>query len=141
VSEVNDWNRKIIEEFRTNEGKVGGPFEGAPMILVHSKGRKSGKEYVNPLVYQDLGDGRIAVFGSRGGSPENPQWYYNILANPDLTVEVGTETFEVKAHEAVGDEREPIWEAQKKRMPGFAEYEAATKGVRDIPVIVLERRD
>lgn len=140
MPEVNDWNRKIVEEFRSNEGKVGGPFKGAPMVLVHSKGRKSGKERLNPLVYQDLGDGKMAIFGSKGGAPDHPEWYHNVLADPDLTVEVGTEKFEVKAHEAVGEEREPIWTEQKKRMPGFAEYEAATKGIRDIPVIVLERK-
>ncbi len=135
---MTDWNKKIINEFRSNEGKVGGNFEGAPLLLLHTKGRKSGEPRVNPMMYQQVGDA-MAVFASRGGSPENPDWYYNVLANPDVEAEVGTETFPVRAREATGEEREKIWTKQKADYPGFADYEQKTKGVREIPVIVLER--
>lgn len=132
----NDWNDGIIEEFRTNGGKVGGRFEGRPLLLLHHKGAKSGVERVNPLAYQDLGDGSLAVFGSRGGSPRNPDWYHNVQANPDVTVEVGTDRIEAKARVAEGEERERIWEKQKRDMPGFADYEQRTE--RQIPVIVID---
>ena len=132
-----NWNDKIIEEFRANEGRVGGPFEGRPILLLHHKGAKSGLERVNPLAYQALGEGTWAVFGSKGGAPSNPDWYHNLIANPRARVEIGTETFEVTARVAEGDERERIWEDQKKAMPGFADYEQKTK--RPIPVIVLDR--
>lgn len=135
---MTDWNKEIIEEFRANEGRVGGNFEGATLLLLHTKGRKSGKERVNPMMYQEVGD-KLAVFASRGGSPENPDWYFNVLAHPDVTAEVGTETHRFHAREAVGEERETIWSKQKKAYSGFADYEEKTKGVREIPVIVLER--
>ena len=131
-----NWNTAIIEEFRANSGKVGGPLQGAPLLLLHSKGAKSGKVRVNPLMYQADGD-RLAVFASKGGSPTNPDWYHNLLANPRSTVEVGTETFDVIARVATGDERERIWTTQKQRYKGFADYERKTK--REIPVIILER--
>jgi deazaflavin-dependent oxidoreductase (nitroreductase family) len=134
---MNDWNRQIIEEFRSNSGKVGGPFANTPILLLHSTGRKSGKEYVNPLAYQALEGDAYAVFGSKGGMPTHPEWYHNVLANPNVSVEVGTETVDVKAREAEGEERERIWSKQKKDFPGFADYEKAT--TRRIPVIVLER--
>jgi deazaflavin-dependent oxidoreductase (nitroreductase family) len=136
VSEFRDWNKKIIDEFRDNEGKVAGPFEGAPMILLHTIGRKSGEPRLNPLVYQKVDDA-FAIFGSKGGAPAHPEWYRNLMANPKTTVEVGTESFDVTAREATGEERERIWTEQKKRMPGFADYEKATN--RQIPVVVLER--
>lgn len=132
-----DWNQSIIEEFRANEGRVGGRFEGATLLLLHHTGAKSGIERVNPLAYQPLEDGNFAIFGSKGGAPTNPDWYYNLLANPKARVEVGTETYDVVARVAEGDEREQIWERQKERMPGFADYEKKTS--RTIPVIVLER--
>lgn len=138
MSEANDWNKSIIEEFRANEGKVGGPFQGAPMLLLHHKGRKSGQERVNPLVFQPVDDA-MAIFASKGGAPSHPDWYRNLTANPKASVEVGTDKVDVTAREATGEERERIWTEQKKRMPGFAEYEAATSGIREIPVIVLER--
>jgi deazaflavin-dependent oxidoreductase (nitroreductase family) len=131
----NDWNRKIIEEFRANEGRVGGNFAGRPLLLLHHHGARTGIERVNPLAYQKVGD-TYAVFGSRGGSPRNPDWYYNLVANPDVVVEVGTETIPVHAHVAEGEERERIWERQKQLNPGFAEYEKRTG--REIPVVVLE---
>lgn len=137
MSEVQNWNTKIIDEFRSNEGRVGGPFEGAPMLILHTKGRKSGAPRANPMVYQAIGDA-YAVFASRGGSPTNPDWYFNAIANPDVEIEVGVERVYVKAREAKGDERERIWTEQKKRMPGFADYERKTEGIREIPVLILE---
>ena len=133
---VNDWNKKIIEEFRSNGGKVGGNFDGHLLVLLHHKGAKTGTERVSPLAAQELGDTGWAVFGSKGGAPEHPDWYYNVLANPEVRIEVGTETLAVKARRAEGDERERIWTKQKQVMPGFAHYETQTK--REIPVIVLE---
>ena len=135
---MHDWNQQIIDEFRANGGKVGGQFEGAPMILVHHKGRKSGTERVNPLVYRPLDDGNFAIFASKAGAPEDPEWYLNLQANPDTTVEVGTETIAVRARTAEGAERDAIYEAQKAAMPGFAEYEQKA-APRVIPVVVLER--
>jgi len=134
---MDDWNKNIIDQFRANAGKVGPPFENTPIMLLHSKGRKTGKEYVNPLAYQQLGDGSIAVFGSKGGMPTHPEWYLNVKANPDVTVEVGTETYDAKARVAEGDERERIWSKQKKDFSGFADYEQRT--TRQIPVVILER--
>jgi len=132
---VSDFNQQIIDEFRANQGKVGGGFEGAPMLLLHHRGAKSGTERVNPVVYQSDG-GNYVVFGSKAGAPDNPAWYHNLMANPETTVEVGTDTISVRAREAVGDERERLWNRQKELMPGFAEYEQKT--TRRIPVIVLE---
>lgn len=134
----NDFNQKIIDEFRSNEGIVGGPFQGAPLLLLHTVGRKSGDERVTPLVYQKVDDG-WAVFASKAGAPTHPDWYFNILEQPDITIEVGTETLPVRAHEAAGEERSRIWEKQKADMPGFAEYEEKA-GDRVIPVLVLESR-
>ena len=136
MTERDDWNAKIIDEFRTNAGKVGGPFEGATLLLLHSKGAKTGAERVNPLAYQSVGD-NFAVFASKGGADDNPDWLYNVKANPDVTVEVGTDTVDVRARVAEGEERERIWTRQKELMPGFAEYEQKT--IRQIPVVVLER--
>lgn len=135
-----DWNKNIIEEFRANQGKVGGPFEGRALALVHHKGAKTGAERVNPLAVQKLSDDSWAVFASMGGAPTHPDWYYNLVANPEAKLETADETIDVIAHEAKGDERTPIWEQQKKDWPGFAEYEEKTKGIREIPVFVLERK-
>lgn len=132
-----DYNQQIIEEFRANAGKVGGRFEGAPMLLLHHRGAKTGTERVNPLMYQDLGDGSVAVFASKGGAPTNPDWFHNLVANPETTIEIGTETREVVARVASDDDRDRIWEAQKRAYPNFAEYEK-TAGGRTIPVVVLE---
>ena len=131
-----DLNAAIIEEFRANDGKVGAPFEGAPLLLLHHKGAKTGTERVNPMMYKAVGDD-LAVFASKAGGPTNPDWYHNLLADPHATVEVGTETFPVTARVAEGAERERIWEEQKAEYPGFAEYEAMTS--RQIPVVILER--
>jgi deazaflavin-dependent oxidoreductase (nitroreductase family) len=130
-------NQTIIDEFRANAGRVGGNFEGAPMLLLHTRGAKTGAERVNPMMYQADGD-RVAVFGSKGGAPTHPDWYYNLLAHPEVTVEIGTETKPMRARVAQGDERERIWARQKKDYPGFAEYERNTQ--RQIPVIILEPR-
>ena len=133
---MSDFNLKIIEEFRSHGGKLAGPFEGAPMLLLHSKGARSGTERVNPVMYRQVGDA-LAVFGSKGGAPTNPDWYYNLLAHPETTVEVGTETIQVVARVPGSDERQPIWEDQKRDYPGFADYERQT--TRQIPVVILER--
>lgn len=137
TNDVNDRNALIIEEFRANAGKVGGPFEGRNMLLLHNFGVKSGAERINPLVYQALDD-NFAVFASKGGAPTNPAWYYNLVANPEIAIEVGTETLDVTARVAVGEERNQIWARQKEAISTFADYEAATSRV--IPVVVLERR-
>ena len=132
----NDFNAAIIDEFRANEGRVGGQFDGLPILLLHHTGAKSGTQYVNPLAYQ-ADDGRYVVFASRGGSPVNPGWYHNLKANPDITIEVGTETIPVHAEEARGEERERLYRTQVERVPVFAEYEQKS-GARTIPVMVLE---
>jgi deazaflavin-dependent oxidoreductase (nitroreductase family) len=133
---VSDFNTAIIEEFRANEGQVGGGFAGAPMLLLHATGAKSGQERVHPLVFLRDGDSYV-VFGSKGGAPTHPVWYRNLVANPNASIEVGTEHMPVVARVAKGDERERIWAEQKRLMPGFAEYEK-TAGDREIPVIVLD---
>ncbi len=133
----NDWNAKVIEEFRANEGRVGGPFEGAPMILIHHIGAKSGAERVTPLVYFPETDGRMAIVASKAGAPTNPDWYHNLKANPKIDVEVGTETFPVVATELTAGDRDEIWPRLVARMPGFGEYQ--TKVSRTIPVFVLTR--
>ena len=139
---MSDWNQSIIEDFRANEGRVGGNFEGAPMILVHHVGRKSGKDYVNPLVYLpgEGDDDSIYIFATKGGSPENPEWYRNLVAAGHATVEVGSSTYPVTVTEISGDERDRIYAEQVKRMPGFGEYAQKTEGIRKIPVLRLKRR-
>ena len=134
---MTNWNDKIIEEFRANEGRVGGPFEGHPLLLLHHRGARTGIERINPLACQALGEGQWAIFASKGGADTNPDWLHNLVVNPDVTIEIGTETVEVTAHVTEGQEREPIWTRQKELMPGFAEYEKKT--ARQIPVVVLER--
>lgn len=132
-----DWNAKIIEEFRANEGRVGGNFEGAPLLLLHHVGARSGQERVNPMMYQAVGES-FAVFASAAGSDKNPDWYHNLRAHPEARIEVATETLEVTARILDPDEREPVWETQKSRYPGFADYESKT--TRVIPVVMLDRR-
>src|SRR5688572_23073189 len=133
---MSDWNKNIIEEFRAKGGKVGGNFEGAPLLLLHTTDAKSGLERVNPVMYQDLGDGRIAVFASKAGMDIHPDWYHNLVANPDVTAEIGTETRSFRSRTATTAEREPIWSKQKQDYSGFADYE--TKTSREIPVVILE---
>jgi deazaflavin-dependent oxidoreductase (nitroreductase family) len=127
----------IIEEFRSNGGRVGGFFEGAPLLLLHHTGAKTATERISPLMYQGLEEG-YAIFASKEGAPNNPDWFHNLLANPDVTVEVGSETIEVTARVAEGEERGPIWTEQKANYPNFAEYEERT--AREIPVVILEPR-
>jgi deazaflavin-dependent oxidoreductase (nitroreductase family) len=135
VADANDWNSKIIAEFRANDGKVGGPFEGAPVLLLHTTGAKSGQERVHPMMYQRVGD-NYAVFASKAGAPTNPDWYHNLVAHPSVQAEIGTQTLLFTARVAGDDEREPIFSAQKSAYPGFAEYEQKT--TRQIPVVILE---
>jgi deazaflavin-dependent oxidoreductase (nitroreductase family) len=135
---VADWNDKIIEEFRANEGRVGGNFAGAPILLLHSTGAKTGAERIHPMMYQALDSG-WAVFASKAGADTNPAWYHNLLANPQTSIEIGTETRAVVARVADDAEREPIWTVQKQRYPGFAGYEDKTSRV--IPVVILEPVD
>ena len=137
MTEVKDWNTQVIEEFRANGGKVGGPFEGAPMILITTTGAKSGKRRTTPLVYLPDGDRQI-IFASKAGAPTHPDWYHNLVAHPEVTVEIGSETFEATAVVVEGAERDQLYAKQAARMPGFAEYQAKT--TRLIPVIALERR-
>jgi deazaflavin-dependent oxidoreductase (nitroreductase family) len=134
---VNDWNRQIIEEFHANGGKVGGMFANTPMLLLTTTGAKSGQRRVNPLGYLAEGD-RLYIFASKRGEPTNPDWYYNLLAHPDVTVEVGTETFPATAIVVQGEERDRIYAKQAALAPNFAEYQ--TKTDRIIPVIELRRR-
>jgi deazaflavin-dependent oxidoreductase (nitroreductase family) len=129
-----DFNTKIIEEFHANAGRVGGMFEGLPLLLLHHIGAKSGKSRINPLAYQS-DDGRYVVFASKAGAPTNPDWYYNLKAHPNVTIEVGTDTIDVVANEATGEERERLYRTQAERIPQFAEYEERTERV--IPVMVL----
>lgn len=138
MSDMNDFNQQVIDEFRANDGKVGGMFEGMPMLILHNTGRKSGQERLNPLAYQQLDNG-WAIFASKAGAPTHPDWYHNVVANPDATIEVGTETIEVTARVAEGAERDEIWETQKSNVPTFAEYEDKAEG-RVIPVVVLKRK-
>ena len=138
---MSDWNTQTIKEFRTNEGKVGGQFEGAPMVLLHHRGRKSGREYVAPTMYlpHETDPDIIYVFASKGGAPTNPDWYVNLVAAGETTIERGTETYEVTVHDVTGPEHDRIYAIQAGRYPGFAEYERRTAGVRTIPVLELKR--
>lgn len=136
MSDANAWNTAIINEFRANNGTVGGQFEGASLLLLHTTGAKSGKVRVNPLAYTRDGN-RLVVIASKGGAPSNPDWYYNILANPTVTVEVGTEQFQARATEVPEPERTRLFDQMAAHMPGFATYQRNTS--RTIPVIVVER--
>jgi deazaflavin-dependent oxidoreductase (nitroreductase family) len=137
----NEWNDKVIAEFRANGGRVGGNFEGAPVVLVHHRGRKTGSEYVNPMMYlpDDADADTIYVFASKGGQPSNPDWYYNLTAAGEGTVERGTETYTVTVREIEGDERDRIYDEHARRYPGFADYAKQTAGIRTIPVLELRR--
>ncbi len=134
MSDVNDRNKGIIEEFRANDGKVGGQFEGAPLLLLHTTGAKSGQARVNPVMYQADGD-NLVVFASKAGAPTSPDWFHNLVANPRASVEVGDRTVNVSAQIVDGETRQRLWSRQKELYPGFAEYESKT--TRQIPVVVL----
>lgn len=143
MPDPNDWNQGVISEFRANGGRVGGNFEGAPMVLVHHRGRKSGQEYVNPMMYlADESDPNVIyVFASKAGAPTNPDWYSNLVAAGRGTVERGTETYFVTVRDVVGEERDRIYDEQARRYPGFAEYAERTAGIRIIPVLELRRTE
>lgn len=137
----NEGNQRIIDEFRANEGRVGGHFEGAPIVLIHHRGRKSGREYVNPVMYlpDDRDPDAIYVFASKAGLPSNPDWYYNLVAAGDATIERGTETYRVTVRELTGEERDRTYDEQSRRYAGFASYAQQTAGIRTIPVLELRR--
>ena len=141
MPEPNDWNQKTITEFRANGGRVGGYFEGAPIVLVHHQGRKSGREYVTPTMYlaDEANDTSIFVFATKAGAPSNPEWYYTLIATGGGTVERGTDTYAVSVRELRGDERDRIYAEQARRYPGFADYAKSTAGIRIIPVLELTR--
>ncbi|HEY3870376.1 MAG TPA: nitroreductase family deazaflavin-dependent oxidoreductase [Actinocrinis sp.] len=141
MTEPADWNAQTIAEFRANGGRVGGTFEGAPMVLLHHRGRKSGREYVTPTMYlpHETEPDVIYVFASKGGAPTDPDWYRNLSAAGEASVERGTETYRVSIRESTGAERDRIYAEQARRYPGFAEYERKTAGVRTIPVLELSR--
>ena len=137
MAEPNDFNARIIEEFRANDGKVGAPFAGAPMVLLTTTGAKSGRKITTPLMYLPDGD-RVVVFASKGGSPTHPAWYHNLIANPTVTLEVGSDKFEANATVVTGGEHESLYARQAKLYPAFADYQ--TKTSRIIPVIALKRQ-
>jgi deazaflavin-dependent oxidoreductase (nitroreductase family) len=134
MNDFETWNRQVIEEFRANNGKVSG---GNSLLLLTTTGAKSGKQRVNPLAYTTDGES-LVIIASKGGAPSNPDWYYNVVAHPDVTVEVGGETFEARATVVEGAERDRLYAKQAAIMPNFAEYQEKT--TRKIPVIVLTRK-
>ncbi len=138
MGRTRDWNASIIEEFRANGGKVGGPFEGRTLLLLHTTGAKTGQARTNPVAYMADGD-RFVIFASKAGAPTNPDWYHNLIAHPDVTIEVGTETFPARARVTTGDEHDELWTRQVKLIPAFGEYQSKTE--RTIPVVVLERTE
>jgi deazaflavin-dependent oxidoreductase (nitroreductase family) len=131
---MSDWNTKVIEEFRANEGRVGGPFEGGTLLLLHHVGARSGVERVSPLVYLPDGE-RMVIVASAGGSPRHPDWYHNLKANPAAYVEVGVDEVRVEAIELTGEDYEQTWLRVVERMPGFADYQSRT--TRRIPLFAL----
>ncbi|HEX3932862.1 MAG TPA: nitroreductase family deazaflavin-dependent oxidoreductase [Nocardioides sp.] len=142
MAETSDWNAGVVEEFRANEGRVGGPFEGAPMVLVHHWGRRSGREYVTPMMYlphEPDDAARIYVFATKGGAETNPDWYFNLTSAGTGAVEVGTDSFQVDVRDLSGAERDRIYAEQARRYPGFAAYERKATGIRTIPVLELSR--
>ena len=138
-SGTSDFNTKMIEEFRANEGRVGGPWAGTTLILIHHIGARSGTERVTPLGYSRQGDGRFAIVASNGGSPAHPDWYYNLKANPRIKVEVGTETLTVLAEELDATARAALWPKLIAEYPSIGEYQA--RATRQIPVFMLTRQD
>ena len=137
MADMDDFNTRIIEEFRANQGRVGGQFEGAPVLLLTTIGAKSGKRRVNPMMYKPEGE-RLFVFASKAGADTNPDWFHNVIANPNVTVEVGEDTIEMTATVVEGAERDRVYAEQAELYPGFAEYQAGTE--RIIPVVALDRR-
>ena len=139
---MSDFNTQVIAEFRGNEGRVGGNFAGAPITLVHHRGRTSGRDYVAPMMYLAADDdpATIYVFASKAGAPTHPDWYTNLTAAGSAEVEVGTEQYQVTVTELTGAKRDRVYAEQARRYPGFAEYEQKTDGIRTIPVLALRRR-
>jgi deazaflavin-dependent oxidoreductase (nitroreductase family) len=135
MTDRSDRNQRIVEEFRANEGRVGPPFEDVPILLLHHRGARTGTERVNPLAYLPDGD-RYVIIASKGGAPTNPDWYHNVVANPDVTIEVGTETLTARAVVVTGEERDELYRRQAERLPAFGQYAQRTR--RTIPVIALE---
>ncbi len=133
----NDWNRQVIEEFRANGGKVGGMWEGRPLLLLTTTGAKSGQRRTSPVMYLRDGE-RLLVFASKGGAPTSPDWYHNLLAHPEVTVEVGNETYDAIATPITGEERDRLYARWAQMYPQFGEYQ--NKTTRKIPVVALERR-
>jgi len=133
---MNQFNQDLIAEFRANGGKVTGRFEGRPLLLLTSTGAKSGQPRTMPLVYTTDGDD-LVIIASKGGSDANPDWYHNLVANPEATIELPGETFQVRARQTEGQERRRLYDAQATLMPAFADYEKKT--TREIPLFVLER--
>ena len=133
---MSDFNENVINEFRANGGKVGGQFEGASMMLLTTTGAKSGQARTKPVVYTKDGD-RFVIIASKAGAPTNPDWFHNLVANPEVTLEVGDERFPARATVTSGEERRRLYDAQAALMPGFADY--AQKTTREIPVVVLDR--
>jgi deazaflavin-dependent oxidoreductase (nitroreductase family) len=138
TSQAEQFNQRTIAEFRAHHGRVGGNFSGAPLLLLHTAGARSGQPRINPVMYLADGD-RYLVFASKAGSDSNPGWYWNLRASPDVTIEVGDETIAVHASELTGAERDEKYRMQSERYPGFAAYQEQTS--RTIPVIALTRRD
>ena len=130
------FNRDLVNEYRANGGTVTGPFAGRPLLLLTTTGARSGEQRTTPLVYTTDGE-RLVIIASKGGAPSHPAWYHNLTANPEATVELGTERFQVRAEVAQGDERDRLFEAQAAQMPNFAEYQRKTS--RRIPVVTLQR--
>ncbi len=141
MSEALDWNARTIAEFRANQGRVGGNFEGAPLVLVHHRGRSSGREYVSPVMYlaHDAEPGVIYVFATKAGAADDPDWYRNLAAAGAGSVERGAGAYRVRVRELAGAERDRVYAEQARRYPGFAEYARQTAGVRIIPVLELTR--
>ena len=134
--EPNEFNRSIIEQFRANGGKVGGPFEGATILLLTTTGAKTGRQGTTPLAYSKDGD-RLVIIASKAGAPTNPAWYHNLIAHPQVKVEVGTESFDARATVTSGAERERLFAQHAEKNPGFLDYQKKT--TRVLPVVTLER--
>ncbi|MFF0544083.1 nitroreductase/quinone reductase family protein [Nocardia thailandica] len=141
MSAPNDWNAEIIAEFRANEGRVGGNFEGAPMLLLHHRGRKTGRDLLTPMMYlpDEHDPDTLYVFASKAGAPTNPDWYHNLVAAGTAEIERGTETYPVTVEEITGPDRDTLYAEQVRRYPGFAGYAEKTAGIRTIPVLALRR--
>lgn len=138
---MSDWNQKVIDEFRANGGKVGGQFAGGPLVLLHHRGRKSGREFVSPVLFQPdpAQDGVIHVIASKGGAPEHPEWYHNLISSGKASIETGTETYDVTVRDLTGGERDEVFRRIAERFHGFQDYARRTEGIRTIPVLELTR--